>query len=128
MKRIGVFLLTASFLAFLGCDDTQAPDTSNPDFTVTVDQNPQGSMPTRYSWSVGPAFQVQVVRTSDRDTPVWRIETSNNGISSPVNHGTVPPGAVETAAAEKTLTSGVEYNVRVTRLDGSFGTTDFVAP
>ncbi len=93
--------------------------------TVTVTS---GTAP-NYSWTVGDVFTVNVARTSDRTTIVWGAATTPaaDGIASPVTHGTLPSGTVQTSISntENVLTAGIEYTVSVARLDGTFGFTDF---
>lgn len=114
-----------SLILFLGCAK-DSPTNSNQgaggDFTIIIGP---GTAP-EYSWTVGNAFSVTVVRTATPTTIVWGLATpGQNGLTSPVTHGSVQSGAIETSATEPALTAGVEYRVSVTRLDGSFGFTDF---
>ena len=96
-------------------DDVSGPGGSGGDFTVTVGS---GTTPS-YSWPTGPAFSVDVVRTSNTSVVVWRIaDPVNNSIESPVTQGTRPAGAIETTSSERTLTTGVQYRVTVTLPDG----------
>lgn len=132
MKRFKVFAIIASIavLAFIGCKKDEEPTGNNTNtggttggtivITVGSGLNPS------YSWSGGNVYQLSVVRQSAPGTIVWGAATpGNNGISSPVNHGSLPGGAVQTSNTEATLSAGVAYRVNVTRLDGSFGYTDF---
>ncbi|MFQ5709011.1 MAG: hypothetical protein ACE5HO_16255 [bacterium] len=97
---------------------------SNSQFSITVEVN--GTKAT-YSWSAGKAFSVTVVRTSDPTTIVWGVATpGQDNIASPVTHGDVPTGALETATTEGELTKGVEYRVSVAVIDGNkVGFKDF---
>ena len=84
-----------------------------------------------YSWELGPAFTLDVRRTSDVNTPVWGIQPDPaelvNALESPVVHGVVPSGYAAAFAVETTLTAGIEYRVVVgyTAGVGSIGFTDF---
>lgn len=116
-------------MTFVACKKDEG--TTNPgtggggsSFTVTVGAglNPQ------YSWTVGNAFSLSVVRTAAPTVIVWGLATPGaNNIASAVTHGTVPAGAVQTSfsSTETTLSAGVSYRVSVSRLDGSTGYTDF---
>ena len=94
-------------------------------FTVTV----TGGTTPAYSWTVGDAFSVSVTRTGAPTVIVWGVVTpGSDGIASAVTHGTVPSGATQVVlppALEATLTAGVNYTVSVTRLDATFGFTEF---
>gem|GEM_PF-1424424 len=131
-----IFMLLAVCLVGIGCKNAninnantggtsggnEGGEGSGNQFTVTVSS---GVNPT-YSWNGGSAFSVSVVRTSAQTTIVWNVtDPLNNNIESPVTHGTVPAGALETFSVEKTLTAGVEYRVSVVLPDKSFGFTDF---
>ena len=123
-KRL-LALLTVAFIATAcsGDDDATGPSGgSNGDFKVSVSSgvNPN------YSWTVGGAFSVSVVRTAAPTTIVWGIaDPFNKNIASPAKHGTVPGGAVQSANAEPTLTAGTEYRVSVTLADGRTGWSEF---
>lgn len=120
-------------LALVGCKKDEEPTNSNNNtggggtggtITITVGS---GLNPT-YTWSGGNVYQLSVVRQSNPGTIVWGAATPGvHNISSPVTHGTLPAGAVQTSFSntETTLSAGVAYRVTVTRLDGSFGYTDF---
>lgn len=128
LRRVNSFLVVTLFFTILcGCAEDSPINANNAgnsggDFTVTVSD---GTTPA-YSWTIGNAFTINVVRTANPTTIVWGVTTpGQNGIASPVTHGQVPGGAIEQAAVEKELESGVEYRVSVVLLDGSFGFTDF---
>lgn len=106
-----------------GCTGDGSPAGPSSATTVTAGA---GTNPT-YTWTGGPVFSVTVARTSDPVTPVWGIVTpGTNGIASPLVHGTVPTGAVNTAMTEIALTPGTEYRVSVQRLSGTdYGEIDF---
>jgi len=113
-SRIFGFVALATLLT--ACtDDISGPGGSGGDFTISVGS---GTTPS-YGWSAGPAFSLDVVRTSNASVVVWRIaDPINNNIQSPVTHGTRPSGAIETTSTERTLTAGVQYRVTVTLADG----------
>lgn len=117
-----VSILFASL--FTACSEKNNPtgSSANGDFEVTVGS---GTTP-EYSWTAGKAFSVSVVRTAEPTVIVWGIATPGQGnIASPAKHGVTPQGAVPSAETEKALTSGVEYRVSVSLLDGKTGYTDF---
>lgn len=87
-----------------------------------------------YTWGGGDIFELSVVRVSAPTVIVWGIATpAQDGIASPVTHGTVPAGAEKTsgvidpAAEELTLENGVQYRVSASRLNGDNGYTEFTA-
>jgi hypothetical protein len=83
---------------------------------IAITVGSQGGVPT-YSWSGGGGQSLTIVRTSNPGVPVWVIATpGRDGVTSPVTQGTIPAGAVEAVAAERTLTPGVEYRVTVARI------------
>lgn len=112
-------------LLVAGCsDDILNGDNggSGGDFSIAV----SGGTQPNYSWSEGPALSVDVVRTSNQTVVVWRVaDPTNRNIRSPVRHGVVPPGALETAALERVLTAGVEYRVSIRLADGRTAFRDF---
>lgn len=88
------------------------------DFPVTVGA---GTTPT-YSWTDngGKATSVSVARVAAPTTPVWAVTTAGaDNLTSPITHGTVPGGATNTVNTEPTLTTGVQYRVTVTEVNGS---------
>ena len=94
------------------------------EFPVTVGA---GTTPT-YTWADngGQASSLTVARVANPGAPVWAISTpGQNGIDSPVTHGTVPGGATNTVDVEPVLTPGVAYRARVTQLSGRTGFVDF---
>ncbi len=106
-----------SILALAGCSDVilDGIGGSGGDFSISVGA---GTDPV-YTWSAGRAFSIDVVRTANQSVVVWRITDPNNSnITSPVRHGTVPAGALESVGTERTLTRGVEYRVTITLADG----------
>jgi hypothetical protein len=109
----------------LACTDDvlDGGNDSGGDFAITVGA---GAQPT-YSWGAGPAFSVDVVRSSNQTVVVWRIANPNTrNIASPVRHGTVPSGAFETIAIERVLTAGIRYRVTITLSDGRAAFQEFV--
>ena len=114
--RSAVFGILAVAVVLTACtDDLAGPGQSGGDFDLGVGS---GTNPS-YSWSVGPAFALDVVRTSNPSVVVWRIaDPINNNINSPVTHGTKPAAVLETTSSERTLTAGVQYRVTVTLADG----------
>lgn len=122
MRRFAVFALALA-LAACGSDST-GPSNSNNDgsqFDVTIGS---GTRPT-YSWAGGTAFSVSIVRVSAPGTIVWGIATPAMTIPSPVNHGTIPVGALQSANTEPTLAAGVRYRVSITRNDQKTGFKEF---
>ena len=125
-------LIAASAVAVAGCKNEAlpGPQPREPDFNVNV-AFPQGSNLTpRYSWGAGDAASLRVQQTTAFSEPAWIVVTENasgpvNGISSPVTHGTTPPGAQVDAANELELLPGVAYQVVVGRADGTAGFREF---
>lgn len=115
--------LPPNWTAILGGNGGNTGGSGN-EIAITVSY--PGGVPT-YSWSGGGGQSLAVVRTSDPGTPVWVIATpGRDGVTSPVTQGTVPGGAVEALATERTLTPGVEYRVTVARIATSnAGWTEF---
>ena len=125
MRRIrrAAVLVTAATL--FGCTDdiTNGNNGSGGDFTISVGS---GTTPL-YTWSAGPAFSLAVVRTANQSNVVWRVTSTAGEMTSPVRQGTVPAGALESAASERTLTAGVQYRVSITLADGqSSAYRDFI--
>jgi hypothetical protein len=106
-------------------DITGGINGSGGDFSISVGS---GTTP-QYSWSSGPAFSIDVVRTSAQTIVVWRVTSpSQPKISSPVRHGTVPAGALESSTSdppERILTPGVQYRVSIKLVDGQTAFQDF---
>lgn len=124
--RRSLSLIAATFaIALAGCTDDllNGPGNSGGDFSISVGS---GTTPT-YSWSAGPAFSIDVVRTSNQTQVVWRITdpTDPRNIASPVRHGIVPTGAVESSGVERVLTPGVTYRVTVNLTNGQSAFRDF---
>jgi hypothetical protein len=83
---------------------------------ISITVTGSGATPS-YSWAGGGGQSLTVVRQSAPGTPVWVIATpGRDGITSPITQGTVPAGAIEVVATERTLTPGVAYRVTVARI------------
>ncbi len=83
--------------------------------TITMVPNTQ---PT-YGWNLGNADTIDVARTSNLATPVWRaVRVDLDGIGSGVTHGTTGADRDVKVNTETVLTVGDEYRVRVVRLTG----------
>ena len=88
-----------------------------------------------YSWSditnpidSNTAMQIQVARTSELDTTVWGVISSDpnqNLIQSPWPHGTSTSSVAPTINTEPDLQTNIEYRVTVTKVDGTFGYREF---
>ena len=126
MRTTRLLVAAACVVAVAGCTDDilSGPGGSGGDFGITVGG---GTSPT-YSWSAGPAFSIDVVRTSNQTQVVWRITdpTDPRNISSPVRHGIVPGGSVESSAVERVLTPGIEYRVTITLANQQSAFQDFI--
>jgi len=118
-------VLSVAVLTVACGSDSTGPDggnNANGDFTVSVGN---GTRP-NYSWTVGGAFSLSVVRTAAPTTIVWGIaDPQARNIASPVTHGTIPNGKLPSATTEQSLTAGVQYRVSVTLADGRTGWKDF---
>jgi len=70
-----------------------------------------------YVWTVGAISFLDVVRTSNPNSPVWGFNVAGGAdvVQSPVLHGAVPPGATAIGGSEPVLTNGIQYRVRITR-------------
>jgi hypothetical protein len=78
-----------------------------------------GTQPS-YTWSRGGADTIEVVRTINFGTVVWRaVSVDFEGIQTPMIHGTTGADRAVTVTTEATLTAGIEYRVRIVRLTGS---------
>jgi hypothetical protein len=125
MRRLLPAIAATLVIALAGCTDDllNGPGNSGGDFSISVGS---GATPT-YSWSAGPAFSLDVVRTSNQSQVVWRITdaTDPRNIGSPVRHGIVPAGTIESSALERVLTPGVTYRVSITLANGQSAFQDF---
>lgn len=114
-------LFCALLCGAVSCGDDGGKDLC--DFDIQIDLSVQ---PT-YNFTGGPAMRLNVVRSEDPLTIVWGVATPGaDDLASPVVHGTVPDGAIETAGQEPTLSGGIDYTVIVTRSDGSECEADFI--
>lgn len=70
-----------------------------------------------YVWTIGSISFLDVVRTSNPNSPVWGFNVAGGAdvVVSPVTHGQVPVGATAIAGSEPILTAGVQYRVRIQR-------------
>ncbi|MDP8208514.1 MAG: carboxypeptidase regulatory-like domain-containing protein [Candidatus Electryonea clarkiae] len=132
-------LLLAGF-GLVGCDSGDSDDSpTGPgnnnlpgetfgDIAITVEDNEGTPI---YSWAGSDVVDLQVVRTTDTTRIVWGIASdSTSSIASPVTHGTVPSGSRNYASGnpeeELELEAEVQYEVEVTRSDGTWGSKQFV--
>jgi hypothetical protein len=118
----GAVMLAATLMT--GCSDVL--DTGSPgsggDFDVSVQV---GSVPV-YSWSAGPAFDVQVIRVNQPTLFAWRISDPNTrNIRSPVTHGSQPSGTFRLGNEEPSLAPGVLYRVTVELANGNEAWREF---
>ena len=112
----------------VGFDIGGIPDDGNGGGGANIAVAAETGLAPEYTWTGGAVSTLSVTRTSDPTTVVWGITTvGNDGIASPLTHGTVDNGVIQTFSTESTLTAGVEYRVSVTRLDDSVGFADFTA-
>jgi len=124
MRHFRLLLAATLAVSMAACtDDLSGPEDSGGDFSIDVGS---GTTPL-YSWSAGGAFSIDVVRTSNQAQVVWRITDAiePRNIASPVRHGTVPSGAVESSALERVLTPGVQYRVTIKLDNGMSAFQDF---
>lgn len=126
MRRIGTLLIAAAAALVVSCKDSTSPDGGGGSaFEITVSA---GTKPT-YSWSAAGSFQsLSVVRAAAATDFVWGIADSplsNDPVTSPITHGTVPATALPTFNEEPTLTAGVEYRVSITFYDGKTAWKEF---
>lgn len=117
-------------LLVLGCskDENNPTDVGSGGNAISITVS-AGTTP-QYSWSGENVYSISIVRTSNPGTIVWGLASpGQNAITSPVTHGSgasfTPPLIVETASTERTLTSGVQYRVTISRLDGTTGWKEF---
>ncbi|MGA9116450.1 MAG: hypothetical protein WB626_06725 [Bacteroidota bacterium] len=115
----------------LGSTSMVVRDAAQPAHTVTIPitvntgggaiQITVGSGTTpSYSWTGGGVVQLHVINTTNGSF-AWWITCPSHCIQSPVTHGTVPSGVAEYLRNEPVLTPGVQYQVVVSRNDGSVG-------
>lgn len=137
VKKLLVFSITVMLLGLLSmsCSDDETNNNNNnnngtgPPNTGSIVINVSGGTNPTYSWSGGNVFSLTITRTSAPTVIVWGVTVPGTGdnITSPVTHGTVPTGAIQTSVAntETTLTAGVEYQVSVVRNNEEFGFKNF---
>ncbi|MCI0435019.1 MAG: hypothetical protein L0271_15475 [Gemmatimonadetes bacterium] len=124
MTALRFFAAIGLVAGLTGCTDDilDGIGGSGGDFSITIGA---GTTPL-YSWAGGPALSLDVVRSANQSVIIWRIANPNTrDIASPVRHGTVPAGALESVARERTLTQGIEYRVTITLADGRSAFRDF---
>ena len=124
--RWGVRLMAGALAIVAGtaCSDDLGTggDNAGGDFDVSVSS---GTTP-EYSWPGGPAVSVTVVRASNQTQFVWAVSSPTlRNISSPLQHGDVPQGAIELSDLETTLTAGVRYRVAISLADGQSAFREF---
>jgi hypothetical protein len=125
MRRAALTLLAVTLLV-LACGEEESPSGGGgggggtaPD-TILMEPSAQ---PT-YGWQKGNADTIEVARTSNLATPVWRTVASDlDGIGSGLTHGTSGAGRTVPINTESVLTIGVEYRVRIVRQTGSLAVT-----
>lgn len=79
----------------------------------------------QYSWDGGGVNSLIVNKSLDPETVSWTVGSlAEDGIASPVTHGTYPDNSYG-FAMEEVLTAGVMYRVGVVRTDETCGIKDF---
>lgn len=124
-------LLTA-FLAAGAVSLTACGDRGDHPLGLAVARTPGGSVIIQvsdstgtstpvYHWNGGQARELAVTRVGD-GFQMWRVEAVDldQGFGGPVQHGETPFGGRVTQTASF-LTDSVEYQVRITTVDGSEG-------
>ncbi len=113
LARFATAALMLAMAAACSDDLGVGGDNFGGDFNISVG----GGTQPEYTWPGGPALSVSVFRASSTLIPVWEVvDAVNENITSPVRHGTVPPGAQQTADPgdlENSLTPGVAYRVEI---------------
>jgi hypothetical protein len=119
--RAPTLLLAVAVAALLtlACGSESGPGDDGggppPPDTITMEPN---ATPT-YGWQLGNADTVEVARTADLATPVWRtVSTDLDGIGPGLTHGTTGAGRNVTVTTETVLTGGISYRVRIVRQTG----------
>jgi hypothetical protein len=117
--RFATAVTLAFFAGALGiaCSDDLGTggDNAGGDFNIAVSS---GTQP-QYSWGAGPALSIAVYRASNTNLAVWSVANpTQQNIGSPVQHGTVPAGALVLADEETTLSAGVRYRVEIRLANG----------
>lgn len=121
MNRRALFVAAPLVIALLACGSDESSSNGGGGGggggadTITMSPTTQ---PT-YGWNLGSADTIDVARTSDLATPIWRaVRVDLDGIGSGVTHGTTGADRSVTVTTETTLTVGIQYRVRVVRLTG----------
>jgi hypothetical protein len=133
-RFIGLFAMGLSLM--VGCGKNTDTNTtvqeggSTGSIIVHVSDGSTTSQPV-YSWEIGTdtsADQITVARKSDLNTIVWGIQSApplTDKIQSPWQHGTVGGSVTTISTTEDKLQSQIEYQVKITKADNSFGTRNF---
>lgn len=121
MRRFAALALAVAIAACGGDSTGPSGNNDGSQFDITIGS---GTRPT-YTWGGGTGFSVSVMRVSAPGTIVWGIANTAMTIQSPVTHGTVPGGSLQSANTEPTLTAGVRYRVSITRNDQKTGFKEF---
>jgi hypothetical protein len=119
MNRVALLAAVPLVAALLACGADESSSTGGSGTpaadTITMEPNTQ---PT-YGWNLGSADTIEVARTNDLATPVWRaVRVDLDGIGSGVTHGTTGADRNVTVTTETVLTTGIAYRVRIVRLTG----------
>lgn len=115
-------LFTGAFGIACSDDLGAGGDNAGGDFNISVSS---GAQP-QYSWSAGPALSIAVYRASNPTVPVWSVANpTQQNIGSPVQHGTVPAGALVLADDETALSAGVRYRVEIQLANGQDAFREF---
>lgn len=124
MRRTALTLFAVIFLV-LACGEEESSTGGGsgggaaPDTILMV----PSTQPT-YGWQKGNADTIEVARTANLATPVWRTVASDlDGIGSGLLHGTTGAGRSVPVNTEPILTVGVQYRVRIVRQTGSLAVT-----
>ena len=122
--RVALAIMTIAALTIAGCGSDSTTGSDNDGdvqtggaFTISVSG---GTTPT-YSWDAGPAYSLTVVEANNPSVIAWALIPASvtSTISSPVQHGTVPSGAMATNDEGATLTEGTLYQLTITLSSGS---------
>lgn len=126
MNRRSLFVAAPLVIALVACGSDESSSNGGGGGggggadTITMSPTTQ---PT-YGWNLGNADTIDVARTSNLSTPIWRaVRVDLDGIGSGVTHGTTGADRNVTVNTETTLTVGIQYQVRVVRLTGGSAVT-----
>ncbi len=130
MKTIQTITIIISFCILVGgCKKDESNPASSGNTSQGINITVSSGTNPNYSWTGGNVMSLSIVRTASPATIVWGLTSpGQNGIASPVTHGTGASGTtiVETGMSEKSgLTAGVQYRISLTRLDGTTGFKEF---